>query len=436
LTQAESAPIVESTEPWSVSARSWLRRYGTLAAIVFVVAVTVRVGFIVWRGPLMAPDSVRYARLARNLRDHGTFTLANAPPYVPTSRRPPVYPAMLAVFPWNNGDQPPLGIFALQILLDACVAVLVLVFALAVVPRRWAVGAALVSAIHPGPVTFSSFLLTESLFTALVAASAAATLVALRRESGWAAALAGVAMGLATLCRPIALLLPFVLGAIVVARGGRGRALRAALLVGCAALVVVPWCVRSSLIAGTLVVVQSGVGTNVIGPTLDKSESVRDYYGVEESPTGQAGEDGAATGRAVARILDSPLEYVKRRLVEYPALVWSRFPYVTGLESNADLLARRSWFRLALILVVGVGFSLVPLPLAAIGLWRARGDAAILCAAIWVYTLVVHLPLWTEYRFWATVTPFLIVSAAAGAHHLFAVWQRRRTRAPAEGVDR
>jgi hypothetical protein len=40
--------------------------------------------------------------------------------------------------------------------------------------------------------------------------------------------------------------------------------------------------------------------------------------------------------------------------------------------------------------------------------------------------LVIHLPLWIEYRFWVPVVPFLIISAMFGLHRTIAAFAKPR----------
>src|SRR5438128_1958796 len=93
-----------------------------LATTIFLVALGARLAFLWWRGPINAPDSISYMRLARNLLNHGAFSFEVDPPYTPTIRRPPLYPAFLAGLGWC-GLISPWAVAASQVVLDAFVAV-------------------------------------------------------------------------------------------------------------------------------------------------------------------------------------------------------------------------------------------------------------------------------------------------------------------------
>src|SRR5439155_16491000 len=73
-------------------------------------------------------------------------------------------------------------------------------------------------------------------------------------------------------------------------------------------------------------------------------------------------------------------------------------------------------------------FSLAPFLLGLVGLAEARQcPASALCATVWVYFWIVHLPMWVEYRYWLPAVPFLLVSAAAGAYRLRGAFMDRAT---------
>src|SRR4051812_21089740 len=150
-------------------------------AIVFVVALAARLLFLALVGPQLTGDSQAYVRIAQNLVDHGVFSLSEAVPYIPTTRRPPGYPWLLAAV-YELGTQSPWVVAAIQCVLDAATAALITLLARDVVPRPWALGVALVYALHPGPIPYTSYLLSETLFTFTLVGSAAAFVDALRRS--------------------------------------------------------------------------------------------------------------------------------------------------------------------------------------------------------------------------------------------------------------
>ncbi len=186
----------------------------------------------------------------------------------PSALRPPGYPFFLGGVYALSGDSKTAGRFA-NVALGALAVLLTFLIARSIWGRRVAlVGAGLV-AVFPPLVLLSRDLLSESLFLSLELA-AVFCVVAFRR-SGAAlrfAAAAGALCGLAALTRnPGAILvLPMALGVWTLRPALRPRALLPpALVVLCAALVILPWTLRNAVEFGRFVPVSTGSGFALAG---------------------------------------------------------------------------------------------------------------------------------------------------------------------------
>jgi 4-amino-4-deoxy-L-arabinose transferase-like glycosyltransferase len=405
---------------------------------VFLVALAARGLFLASNGVRAVGDTPDYVALARNLVEQGAFSLSPGPPFIPTIRRPPLYPLFLAAS-FRDGAFFETRAVVLQVVLDALVAVEVFWLASMVAASGWALAAALVYALHPTAIAASSTLLSESLFVLLSVSAVLALAAALRRDRGGLTILAGVVLGLAALCRSIAVLALLVLGATALLTGaGPPRRLRhVALLLGGAALVVAPWTARCTLVSGEFVLIQSAAAINWYVPTLsslDQGDEARLWpYFFNQDPYGRrvaaahTPQDMLAAHRfgyrqAVANVRADPVRYLKSRARTYPHLMLNSGDAFTGINRSFGSLWRaRDVPRLAVKALVVVGFSALPLLLGVAGLRRARESVtASLCAAVWVSVMLVHVPLWIEHRFWLPAVPCLLVSAAAGAAWLTA----------------
>lgn len=210
-----------------------------------------------WPDPerfLEPPDSAEYVTLASNLLDGHGLSLDTAPPWTPDLRRTPVYPAVLASAFAVAGRSPRVGAF---VNLAAWSLTLVLV---AVTMRRWGPRAALWAgawlACDLTSLVYHQLVLTETLFTLLLLG--AVGLLARRPNDRHTPVLAGVLLGIATLCRPIAVLLAPALGAWFAWRVWRDRlapriALRDYVILNAASGVfVLAWMARNAAVAGVL----------------------------------------------------------------------------------------------------------------------------------------------------------------------------------------
>lgn len=394
------------------------------AVVVFAIALAARLIFLAFVGPQITGDGKAYLLAAQNIASHRTFSLDVDPPITPSIARPPGY--SLALAPMSSaGVASPIVIAVFQAGLDSITAVCVLLLAATALGRRWAVGAALAYAMHPGPIPYSAFVLSEALFTSLLAVSAVVAVEALRRDRLALAALSGGLLGYAALVRPIALPLIVLFGlALLASRVTARRRALALASIGFSLLVVTPWIARSSYLAGRFVPVQARLADNLYGPT-------REHWGPEEdpyykqvvtsrTPADLASSESTGVSKAAEVVASDPWAYVKLRAKQYPALFVSTFYLFTRSETSmSDLVAHGAYGEAGLRFLLMLVFAIAPLLLALAGLPGAwRDDATLLAAIVWVYMAVVHLPLYTSYRFWLPAIPFLLVSAASGAHAL------------------
>jgi 4-amino-4-deoxy-L-arabinose transferase and related glycosyltransferases of PMT family len=234
---------------------------------VFALALVVRFVFLAVAGPHTSPDSSEYESLGHNIAAGNGFSLSIAPPFLPTVRRPPAYPVFLAIFT-GRGPFHSDRIAAAQIVLDSSVAMAILLLTAAIPIRSLRLAAAVMYAMHPAAVAAASTLLTETLFTFLIACAALLVIAARRGDRPAISSLAGVAMGLSVLCRPIAVI--YIGSAVIVLlawrRQPRAITHAAAFLAGCA-LTILPWTVRCTAITGSLVISQAAGITNWYLPT-------------------------------------------------------------------------------------------------------------------------------------------------------------------------
>ena len=138
---------------------------GVAATAVFLVAVVIRLLFVPWGGVKHGGDTLDYKAIARNLNEHGAFSLSDSFPHTPTIRRPPLYPFFLAVV--GSG----VGGILMQVFLDSASAVGVYFLARSPARPSLALGAGLYYAVYPGAIVASCALLSETLFVATLVAT-------------------------------------------------------------------------------------------------------------------------------------------------------------------------------------------------------------------------------------------------------------------------
>ena len=266
------------------------------------------------------------------------FSLSAAPPLVPTIRRGPAYPLFLALFG--------AAARAAQCALDALVAAMICF--LAGRPRGWWAGG--LYALHPGAIVYANSILSECLFAFLLAATVALLVIAVRRDDWRWAVVAGVGIGMAALCRPVAA--PLV---IVIALVPRRRRI-AAVFCAAAVVVVAPWIVRSSILAGRFVLVSSTAPVNVALATTKGPWNLNDqatifrgryYWDVDpcgratshaQSPREAAQADGICAREALDNLRRDPGHYARTR----PQQQLMHFPSSSGASAKSAYKRGRS----------------------------------------------------------------------------------------------
>jgi 4-amino-4-deoxy-L-arabinose transferase-like glycosyltransferase len=219
-------------------------------AAVLVVALAVRVGFVLATGGLhLENDPADYERLATSIaHGHGFGSTVVAPGGGPTAFRPPLYPLALGAL------YALVGVHVLAARLAQAGVGVVGVALLGVVAwqlfgRRVALVGMAVFAVYPPTILATSSLLSESLALPLELGAIALVLAGRRSAGSWRWDLgAGFLAGLGILNRPnsAVLVVPLVLLALVGRRVTRKGLIGAGLLVLAAILTTVPWLVRDT----------------------------------------------------------------------------------------------------------------------------------------------------------------------------------------------
>jgi 4-amino-4-deoxy-L-arabinose transferase-like glycosyltransferase len=234
------------------------RNWRTLAiALVLFLSAWVQIN-VVTRTNVDSPvrgDARHYVSYAWNLYEHHVFSRAqtwvtgDSRSPMPDKMTLPGYPAFLATMLDGAPDMRFIRrvVFA-QAALGVLTCVFVLMAALRLLPFGLAIATGLLAAISPHFASISTYLLTEALFTTLVAASTY-LLIRVAEDNPFVRwyALAGLVIGLASLVRPQLEMVPFILVTVCLCvRSLRPRWRAAFLGLVCFVAVTAPWQIRNA----------------------------------------------------------------------------------------------------------------------------------------------------------------------------------------------
>ena len=240
------------------------------------VRVNVTIGTVVDH-PIRS-DAARYVAYAYNIKNYSVFSRSNyfydgSPNSSPEPDAiiAPGYPAFLALL--LGEGLPDWGFISrvvwVQALLGVILIPLVYFISRKILPNVWALVPSLLVAISPKLAIAGTYILTESLFTALLLVSLAWVILLLKwKDSSFLLLVGGFLVGITALVRPsLQYVLPFILVAIfpLLSPGKKWRH-GGALVVGFL-LVSVPWMVRNYISTG-----------QISDPTLMISTIVHGHY--------------------------------------------------------------------------------------------------------------------------------------------------------------
>lgn len=284
-------------------------------------------------GPVrLLGDEWYYVDVATNLANQRGHRVGDT-----VALRPPAHAWMLSHRLNPGNPRAPRSIEAmveLQVLLGAVLVALTAWLGQALFDARVGLLAGLVAALYPAFVFQSHYLWSESLFSVLVTAGLLGLVVARRSRRSSLAALSGLAFGVATLTRELAVVAAG-LGAVwwitaTPPAQRRQAAARAGLMLACTLLVVLPWTLRNQQLLGRFVPVSTvGWFTLAEGNTLPapdwlaprggrQGEFKRQYLAIR----GELRRSDFARDWALARIRDEQPTWLPKKLVRTAALLY------------------------------------------------------------------------------------------------------------------
>lgn len=354
------------------------------------------------------------------------------PKGIPTSYRAPLYPAFLALIYALSGLE--WRFFAArlaQAVLGATLAPLTYWIARRLIsPHPLGIGtgdedkaakyAALIVALYPWLILFPLGLATENLFIPLLALAILALLRAGKTGSLRDWALAGVALGLATLTRSI--IVGFVPLAILLVPSNRLRG--GLILLGCVVALTLPWAYRNTRLHGQLTFVENNLGTNLYLGYHPKGNGTFQFgISLDLVPI----LDDAERNR---RGIEAALGFIRDDPGRVPYLIVRKLGYFWGLEKRPFVYFYSNNYLghwpAALLALALVGLCLpfvLLMPLAISGALQllspatrseSKRGAFLLIALILYFTLAYALIL-AEERYHLPLIPFLAAFAAWGA---------------------
>lgn len=350
---------------------------------IFALAITIGVIFSILTPefPLNRDTIHHYHPIAKSLAE-GTGFAENGQP---TARVAPGYPFFISLIYRARGNFETVR-FA-QIFILGGTAVLAYLIARKLVPKKFAILAALNVAVWPYLLLYTQLILTEVLFTFSLVAATYSLAKFHAKPTKKIALLSGLLLGLAALVRPVAMFLPLW----IIVMGWKKWLIVLAVFI----LVLAPWTIRNYMQFNTFITVAGGIEDSI----------KRAYERLDYTKGSKVLKPGEAT------ILDN----VKARLKNI-YLFWN--PGAGG--TNAELLLKQNQLFGVAFLVYKIIFILTVF-LAALALFAKREKTIILLGIIIFYFWAVHVMLYPYPRYTLPIMPLVIILAWVAINFL---WNR------------
>jgi len=354
-------------------------------------------------------------------------SLSYYPDPEPTVDRGPVYPAFLAAALAATDGWYPWSIQFAQCGLFAATALLIFYIGTSLFSRRVGLLAAVVCAVHPFCIWYTGRIWIESVAMFLFAAVVAATLAAMTRPSVFRAAVAGVVVGTALLCKetflPLAIFVALVLWALparsrALDQPRRGRCWPAALaMLTAAVLTIAPWTVRNWRLTGRLIPVHLLTGVN-----CQIGDGMAEHYASSPWSFADLWDAGAPRREALSQKVPPHLPRWKREVRTNEVFLADSFKHYLD---SPTLLPRKVALNSYLFWILGqnatktgvIAAMQVPLVvLFGISGWRTlrrrgwRSGAGAGVVMIVLYYLC-HLPVVAAARYSVVLVPVMVVYA-------------------------
>lgn len=230
-----------------------------LIPLLFILALMPRIAAGIISGQVLSGDEVDYSQLAVRILEgrayHSDFLLGF------TNARPPLYPLFIAAVYFFT-DNSILAVKLAQALLGAFICVIVFFVAEGIFKdKRISFGAALIYAVYPLSISVSGSLLSETLFTFLLALAIFFLLKGYDRPGLKNYLLSGVFLGLTALTRPVILaFLPFLILWLALFSSVKvmSRFKSMVFIMLFMALAIMPWTVRNYFVFKEFIPVSTG----------------------------------------------------------------------------------------------------------------------------------------------------------------------------------
>lgn len=382
-----------------------------LIAGIFFISLVVRIGFVLLY-PQSAPDTISYDTIAINLTRGFGYTVDGSTAHV---TRPPLYPFFLAslylVFGHNF-----IVVRLVQALIDSITVIFIYKLGKTISGKeKIGIISALLACFYPELVAPTVFVLTETLATFLLTISMWLFIAGNKRGKISMSMGGGILLGLATLCRPMTLLLPIFLFIGLLFAHRKTWIICWASFSLAMMVTIAPWTIRNYIAFKTFIPVTVGVGHNLWTGSYIPWDG---DYNFKDLSDWTKIKQGLSEIEADKKLKEEALRNISSAPMTYLLLCGKKFMrFWFGIPGSKQLLIGKPVVMAFLYI-----FHYITLVLFIIGFSTQQGNTSqgrwIAMTTI-VYTTVLHSILFPIPRYRIPIIPLVLVFAGSGLVRLF-----------------
>lgn len=390
--------------------------------LLLLVALAIRLSIVLFSPLPELKDASQYSWIGWNLIHGRGFSMDNEPPYTPTARRGPTYPVFLAAIYFFVGRNY-MVVRVIQAFMGVAIVFIGYLIAKNIFGKKIAIISVAFMSLFPMLMYYEGHVLTETLYTFLLALLVLALIKAITYKSIKLHIIVGVFSGLATLCRPELLLFPIaLLLALILTYEKRKQALvHFGIFFIVFLFMITPWTIRNYLAFDTFIPIASGGDKalllgNYEGTRSEAQEYLRNVDGDEK-----------LFNKVFDNIISHPFSYLKLCMRKFVKLwkprSWSDLFGIKG--SFSEYIQAHNYLMLlpktVLLLIDGLAILL-----GLVGVVSVYRDwkrfvplLTIICYFTMIYTLIHAI---SRYRI--PIMPYVLIFAVLGIFYLWKIFNK------------
>ena len=384
---------------------------------IFIIALILRLTYVLFFHQLkIESDALQYDTIGWNLAFGDGFSLE---PGVPTPVRAPVYPFFLSFIYLIFGHSY-LVVRLAQAILSALTCLVIYWLGKEIFDEEMGRVTSLIIALYPVLISYTGFLLTETLFTFLLSITALFLVRAVKNRLGKYYAISGMLLGITTLCRATTMLFPFFIfvGLWAVYKVKIRAIVHFLIFLSMMVVVIIPWTVRNYFRFHTFLPVATGGGLTLWAGTYVPWDGK--YQGVTTEPLRTMGEeyspielDKRLFKEGVRNIKERPIKYFIMSIKKFPRFWITSHSSVFGIDKpNSWYLRERQYFPLFVKFCLLL-LHTVTLILGIIGVFLIRRQwKSCIIPLLLICFFTGHIFLVTIPRYHVPVLPYVFIFAS------------------------